>query len=111
VGEGIFEHESGIHCAGIIKNPKSYQPFLPEEIGKKGFCLRIGYHSGRSSIMNALKSMGIRIGQKEAGLLVEQVRKMAKRKKRGLSREELVRIYKESKSPTVVFSRKKHLFY
>jgi homocitrate synthase NifV len=96
VGGGIFEHESGIHCAGIIKNPKSYQPFLPEDIGKTGFCLRIGYHSGRSSIMNALKGMGIRIGQKEAGLLVAQVRKMAKRKKRGLSGEELKRLYKES---------------
>ena len=81
VGEGIFEHESGIHCAGLMKNPKSYQPFLPEEIGKKGFCLRIGYHSGSSSIRNVLKNMGIRIGQKEAGLLVERVREMAKRKR------------------------------
>jgi homocitrate synthase NifV len=96
VGEGIFDHESGIHFAGLMKNPKSYQPFLPEDIGKKGFNLRIGYHSGSSSIMNALKSMGIRIGKNKAGLLVEKVREMAKKKKRGLRKEELVKIYKES---------------
>ena len=98
VGGGIFEHESGIHCAGIIKNPKSYQLFLPQEIGKKDFSLCIGYHSGRSSIKNALNGLGIRIGQGEAGLLVEKVREMAKKKKRGLSGEELKRIYKEFKN-------------
>jgi homocitrate synthase NifV len=93
VGEGIFEHESGIHCDGLVKNPRSYQPFLPQEIGKKGYSLVIGYHSGSSGIRTVLKSMGIKIGKQESRILVERVRVMAKKKKRGLTSGELRGIY------------------
>ena len=96
VGEGIFDHESGIHCAALMKNPKSYQPFLPREIGKKAFNFVIGYHSGSSSIMNALKSMGIKTGKIEAGMMVERVREAARKKKRGLRLDELKGKYKKT---------------
>ncbi len=35
VGKNIFSHESGIHTAGIIKNPFTYEPFPPEIVGGK----------------------------------------------------------------------------
>src|SRR5208337_1830532 len=45
VGKNIFSHESGIHTAGIIKNPFTYEPFPPEIVGGKR-SLMIGATSG-----------------------------------------------------------------
>lgn len=45
VGKNIFSHESGIHTAGIIKNPFTYEPFPPELVGGKRN-LMIGDTSG-----------------------------------------------------------------
>jgi isopropylmalate/homocitrate/citramalate synthase len=33
VGKNVFVHESGIHTAGIIKNPFTYEPYPPELVG------------------------------------------------------------------------------
>jgi isopropylmalate/homocitrate/citramalate synthase len=33
VGSNIFAHESGIHTAGVIKNPFIYEPYPPELVG------------------------------------------------------------------------------
>jgi homocitrate synthase NifV len=35
VGGGIFMHESGIHTDGILKDPKTYEPYCPEEVGQE----------------------------------------------------------------------------
>ncbi|MDP3104248.1 MAG: isopropylmalate synthase [Candidatus Methanoperedens sp.] len=45
VGRNIFAHESGIHTAGIIKNPFTYEPYPPEIVGGKRQLL-IGDSSG-----------------------------------------------------------------
>jgi homocitrate synthase NifV len=45
-GEAIFMHESGIHCAALLKDPLSYQPFLPENAGQKETQFVLGKHSG-----------------------------------------------------------------
>ncbi len=45
VGRNIFAHESGIHTAGIIKNPFTYEPYQPEIVGGKRE-LMIGDSSG-----------------------------------------------------------------
>ncbi len=45
VGINIFAHESGIHTAGVIKNPFTYEPYPPEVVGGKRQLL-IGDSSG-----------------------------------------------------------------
>jgi len=45
VGKNIFAHESGIHTAGVIKNPFTYEAYLPELVGGKRMLL-IGDSSG-----------------------------------------------------------------
>lgn len=35
VGRNVFAHESGIHTAGVIKNPFIYEPYPPELVGGK----------------------------------------------------------------------------
>ncbi len=29
VGSAAFRHESGIHCGGLLKDPRTYEPFKP----------------------------------------------------------------------------------
>lgn len=46
-GDTVFSHESGIHCAALLKDPLSYQPFLPENAGQKKTRFVLGKHSGK----------------------------------------------------------------
>ena len=45
IGTNMFAHESGIHADGVIKNPKTYEVFAPEEVGLSRQIV-IGKHSG-----------------------------------------------------------------
>ncbi|WP_305064495.1 homocitrate synthase/isopropylmalate synthase family protein [Methanococcoides sp.] len=45
VGNNVFAHESGIHAAGVIKNPFTYEPYPPEVVGGERAFL-IGDSSG-----------------------------------------------------------------
>jgi homocitrate synthase NifV len=56
-GESVFKHESGIHCAALIKEPLSYQPYPPEAAGNRGFEFVLGKHSGRH-IIHHLSNQG-----------------------------------------------------
>jgi len=49
VGKNIFAHESGIHTAGVIKNPFIYEPYSPELVGGTRY-LMIGPTSGREVV-------------------------------------------------------------
>ncbi len=41
----MFAHESGIHADGVIKNPKTYEIFSPDEVGLVRQIV-VGKHSG-----------------------------------------------------------------
>ncbi len=45
VGRNVFAHESGIHSAGVIKNPFTYEPYPPEVVGGERIFL-VGDSSG-----------------------------------------------------------------
>jgi len=58
IGKDIFKYESGVHVAGIEKNPITYEPFMPELVGMKRK-LALGKHSGKNSINSKLKELGM----------------------------------------------------
>ncbi len=65
VGRNIFAHESGIHTAGVIKYPFTYEPFPPELVGGTRRLL-IGDSSGtevvKLKVEEALEElMGVKI--------------------------------------------------
>jgi len=47
-------HESGIHTAGVIKNPFTYEPYPPEIIGAEQQLL-IGDSSGREVVRHKVE--------------------------------------------------------
>jgi 2-isopropylmalate synthase len=58
VGENLFVTESGIHQDGLLKDPSSYVPFLPEEVGAPPIRLVLGKHSGRHGIRHLYRQRG-----------------------------------------------------
>ncbi len=56
VGLDVFSHESGIHCHALLRDPKAYQPFLPETIGRCRMKFVVGKHSGRAGIRHAVSA-------------------------------------------------------
>ncbi|MDG6244880.1 MAG: isopropylmalate synthase [Methanolobus sp.] len=74
VGNNVFAHESGIHSAGVIKNPFTYEPYPPEIVGGKRIFL-IGDSSGIEVLrykvqetLNDLMDVQIEIGKDDKRL-------------------------------------------
>ncbi|ABL65934.1 homocitrate synthase/isopropylmalate synthase family protein [Chlorobium phaeobacteroides] len=93
IGKSVFQHESGIHCAALLKNPLSYQPFLPSEVGRKPHELVIGKHSGSAALKHFYHTRGISLTRDEASRILSLVRRSADEKKRALTAHELDEIY------------------
>jgi homocitrate synthase NifV len=91
VGENAFAHESGIHTAGVLKNPTTYEPFPPEEIGTQRR-LVAGKHSGRNLILQMLDAHGIQLKKEESQLILEAVRNLSVQNKRSLTPEEILKL-------------------
>jgi len=89
VGGGIFTHESGIHTDGILKDPKTYEPYRPEEVGKARE-IALGKHSGKSALINRLSNLGIQLGKEDAGPLLARVKEMGALHKRPVNDGELL---------------------
>jgi len=56
-GENIFATEAGIHQDGLLKNPDTYLPFRPEEVGAEAIRFVLGRHSGRSAVAYRLDQL------------------------------------------------------
>jgi homocitrate synthase NifV len=95
VGKSAFQHESGIHCAALLQEPLSYQPFLPSRVGRKSFEMVIGKHSGSAAIREHFRKRGIPLSREDASGMLELVRIAADSRKRALCAEELEEIRRQ----------------
>ncbi len=95
VGRSAFQHESGIHCAALLEEPLSYQPFLPSAVGRQSFEMVIGKHSGSAAIREHFRKRGVRLSREESSGVLELVRRAADARKRALCAEELDEIHRQ----------------
>ncbi len=58
-GRNIFATEAGIHQDGLLKNPETYLPFLPHQVGAPGIQLILGRHSGRRALTHRFEELGL----------------------------------------------------
>lgn len=98
VGDNAFTHEAGIHVNGLLKNPHTYQPYDPAELGLQ-HRLVLGKHSGRSLLYSLLQEQQITLQQQEIQRLLGQVRSLAIQLKRGLTQEEVLELLNNRKLP------------
>jgi homocitrate synthase NifV len=95
VGSKIFTHESGMHVAGLLEDPHSFQAFLPEEVGASGPVFAAGKHTGSKALRYLLAERGISIDDEEIKDLVQLVRRAAEERKRELTGDELEGLYRQ----------------
>ncbi|MEM7554836.1 MAG: homocitrate synthase [Cyanobacteria bacterium P01_A01_bin.84] len=91
VGKNTFAHESGIHAHGVLKDPLTYEPFSPEEVGWERR-LVVGKHSGRHLLSSLLEEYGIYLDTEETQSILDAVRHHSTHKKRSLTTEELLEL-------------------
>ena len=85
--------ESGIHVDGILKQPKSYEPFAPEIVGQKRKFV-LGKHSGTASVRVKLSEFDIKCEQEHIPFILEQIKNKAAEKSGEVSDAEFVKIAK-----------------
>ncbi len=73
VGNNVFRHESGIHVDAIVKDPFTYEPYLPEMIGTKRQIV-LGKHSGKAAIEEKLDSLKIKVDNEKLLEIVKLVK-------------------------------------
>jgi hypothetical protein len=75
VGENAFSHESGIHVHGVINNPATYEPVMPEVVGKRRRIV-LGKHSGTHAVLEVLKQHGFNLSPEETRRVLERVKEL-----------------------------------
>lgn len=95
VGANAFQHESGIHQDGMIKNKSTYEIMTPESIGlmrgeqQSGAGIVLGKHSGRNAVGTRLKELGYDLDMDKLNAVFKRFKQVAERKKGGLEDEDL----------------------
>jgi homocitrate synthase NifV len=89
VGAAAFRHESGIHCAGLLRDSRSYEPFAPELVGRARPDFVLGAHTGGAAVAAVLKARGQTITSSGARLIAARVRELARERGRPLAPNEL----------------------
>lgn len=92
VGAAAFLHESGIHCAGQLRDERCYEAFAPEEVGRDRPEFVLGSHTGGSAVRAALRQCGVTIDGATARTTAAMVRATARRRGSALSVDEVLRL-------------------
>jgi homocitrate synthase NifV len=93
VGEMAFKHESGIHTRSLLECRESYQAFSAETVGRQDSEFVYGTHSGKHSILDYYKRLGLKLEDQEAHAILMIIKKASRQKKRSLTKDELLNIY------------------
>jgi homocitrate synthase NifV len=94
IGTNMFAHESGIHADGVIKNPKTYEVFSPDEVGLQRQIV-VGKHSGSKSLELKFHEYGLPLSHEDAVELLPRVRSAAVELKRSLYDKELLYLFND----------------
>ncbi|HJH32151.1 MAG TPA: homoaconitate hydratase [Methanosarcinaceae archaeon] len=95
VGRNAFRHESGIHVAAILEQPRTYELYNPEMIGGQRN-LVVGKHTGTKALKSIINDMGYTLEMDEFCNLIDKV-KTCTEAKRGVSRNRLEDMIREVK--------------
>lgn len=81
VGRNAFQHESGIHQDGLLKNRETYEIMEPEKLGISRNMIVLGKHSGRHAIKHRAAEYGIRLSDRELEDVYAKFKQTADRQK------------------------------
>ncbi len=96
-GSAVFQHESGIHTAALIRDESVFQAFSPELVGGAGSTLVFGATSGSHALVEAFTSLGIDAGIEDIHGFLVWLRQKARQEKRSYSVHDLEYLYGDYK--------------
>ncbi|MFL6137197.1 MAG: UbiA family prenyltransferase [Frankiaceae bacterium] len=79
VGANAFTHESGLHLDGINQDPRTYEPYPPELVGRARRIV-LGKHSGASAVRAVADAAGIELDDEQLVRVLAAVKKSAQDK-------------------------------
>lgn len=91
VGQNAFAHESGIHVAAILENPRTYELFLPEMVGGKRNLI-VGKHTGKKALAGIIKNMGYVLPENDFETFFDEIKIITENEQRSISRNELEKL-------------------
>jgi 2-isopropylmalate synthase len=95
VGRNAFQHESGIHQDGLLKNRATYEIMDPEAMGIPRSMIVLGKHSGRHAIRHRAAEYGIELAGEQLDEVYAAFKKVADEQKI-VTDDQLLRIIGES---------------
>jgi len=75
VGGNAFTHEAGIHVHGLLANTSTYEPITPAMVGRERRIV-LGKHAGRSSVIVALRELGIQADNQQVNEILERIKEL-----------------------------------
>jgi isopropylmalate/homocitrate/citramalate synthase len=90
VGTNSFTHEAGVHVAAVLRNPRTYEPFPPETVGRERR-FSMGKHSGAALVEHELERLGGKVRGGDVKELTQRVKRLKEGAGKGKLRE-LVRV-------------------
>ncbi len=75
VGGNAFTHEAGIHIHGLIADTSTYEPMKPEIIGRQRKIV-LGKHTGKSSVILALKELDLDVSDEQLNEIVARIKEL-----------------------------------
>ncbi|MEN4040755.1 MAG: homocitrate synthase [Anaerolineaceae bacterium] len=72
-GVNAFSHKSGVHTNGVLKDPRTYEPFDPAIVGRERRIV-IDKYTGKLAVVARLAEYGIEANEDELRAIVEEIK-------------------------------------
>ena len=79
-GQNAFSHKSGVHTNGILKDPRTYEPFDPALLGRERRIV-IDKYTGKSAVSARLAEYGIDVSASELDVTVSRIKNLGDQRK------------------------------
>ena len=79
-GQNAFSHKSGVHTNGVLKDPRTYEPFDPAILGRERKIV-IDKYTGKSAVASRLDEYGIEVNAAELEVIVSRIKNIGDQRK------------------------------
>jgi len=106
VGENVFTHKAGVHVAGVLSNPETYEAYPPEWVGRSRD-YTIDKYTGRKALRARLERLGVHVSEEELLAILRRIKERSEA--RWLRDEDLLEIAEEVTGRTLRLRPPEHI--
>ena len=99
VGSCAFRHASGIHLGGLARDPRTYEPFPPDSVGRDASEFCYGIQSGPAAVRDLARRHGHAMDESSATALLDTIRLHSRSLSRALNESETLALLQSHTSP------------